>query len=121
MNLEEKIGQLLIVGFNGATVTDHSPIIQDIRQRNLGGVILFDRFVAEKRADNNILCHGQVRELTASLQESATTPLLIAVDQEGGMVNRFKANRGFQETMAAADLGAPRPPKPPQPQPNRRL
>jgi len=105
MNLEEKIGQMLIVGFKGATVTADSPIIHDIQERNLGGVILFDRFLAEKRPDNNIISLQQVKELIRNLQANAQTPLLIGVDQEGGNVTRFKKERGFAPTPAAKDLG----------------
>lgn len=105
MNLEQKIGQLLIIGFKGPTVTSASPIIRDIRERNLGGVILFDRFLAEKLPDNNIISHEQTSKLIRDLQGAADTPLLVAVDQEGGKVNRFKEERGFPQTPAAALLG----------------
>lgn len=105
MHLEENIGQLLIVGMPGATVTSDSPILRDIRTRHLGGVILFDRFLHKKQPDNNIISHAQVRELIHNLQENAESPLLIAVDQEGGKVNRFKAERGFPVTPAAGELG----------------
>lgn len=105
MYLEQKIGQLIIIGFKGAAVTADSPVIRDIRQRNLGGVILFDRFLAGRSPDNNILSAEQTKKLTADLQESAATPLLVAVDQEGGRVNRFRKERGFPETPPAAELG----------------
>lgn len=105
MNIKYELGQLLIVGFKGAKVSSTSPIIDDIQQRNLGGVILFDRFLHERLPDNNILSSDQVRNLVADLKESATRPLLVAVDQEGGQVNRFKAHRGFPETPSAELLG----------------
>jgi len=105
MNLEKNIGQLLIVGMQGAAVTIDSPIMHDIRTRRLGGVILFDRFLHEKQLDNNIISHQQVRRLIHDLQENAERPLLIAVDQEGGKVNRFKPERGFPVTPAAGELG----------------
>jgi len=105
MELEQKAGQLLIVGFQGSEVTTDSPIIRDIRKRNLGGVILFDRFLAQRKPDNNIISPSQTKELIRRLREQAATPLLVAVDQEGGRVNRFKAERGFAQTASAADLG----------------
>ena len=105
MDIEHALGQLLIIGFKGADVTPDSPIARDIRQRNLGGVILFDRFLYEKLPENNIVSASQVRELTASLQAMAAIPLLVAVDQEGGRVSRFKAARGFRETLPAGLLG----------------
>ncbi len=105
LSLEQKIGQLFILGFPGATLQPDHPIAQDICQRNLGGVILFDRFLAEAKASNNILNARQLTQLTASLQELAEQSLLIAVDQEGGLVNRFKKERGFPVTPAAVELG----------------
>lgn len=103
--LQRQIGQLLLVGFSGSSVTEDSPIVRDIRDLHLGGVILFDRFLAANRPDNNIIDRQQLRELTATLQRHAQVPLLIAVDQEGGRVNRFKAARGFAETPPPAELG----------------
>ncbi len=105
MNLEQKIGQLLIVGFTGQTATPSSQIIRDIQKYSIGGVILFDRFLAGKLPDNNIVSFNQTKELTRTLQDAAHDPLLIAVDQEGGRVNRFKKERGFPETQPAAILG----------------
>ncbi len=104
-SLEQKIGQMFILGFAGATLQPELPIAQDISKRNLGGVILFDRFLAASKEINNILNAEQLSQLTASLQELADEPLLIAVDQEGGQVNRFKEERGFPVTPAAIELG----------------
>lgn len=105
MNLKEKIGQLLIVGFEGAAVTHGSPVIHDIKESNLGGVILFDRFLAKQQPANNILSANQTLQLINDLQDCAQGTLLVAVDQEGGKVNRFKKERGFPQTPAAAELG----------------
>ncbi len=104
-SLEQKIGQLFILGFMGDKLGADHPIVQDIEQRNLGGVILFDRFLAATQDTNNIINAGQLRKLTAYLQQRAATPLLIAVDQEGGRVNRFKKERGFPVTASATELG----------------
>ncbi len=68
-------------------------------------MILFDRFLAAAKDSNNIINAEQLNQLTASLQELAEEPLLIAVDQEGGQVNRFKKERGFPVTPAAIELG----------------
>ena len=40
--LEVKIGQMLLVGFRGLAVDQMHPIVADIRDRHLGGVVLFD-------------------------------------------------------------------------------
>lgn len=103
--LDQKIGQLFLVGFAGATLTPGHPLAADIAEGNLGGVILFDRLVAQGKSVNNIVSSDQVAELTAALQNLAGEKLLIAVDQEGGRVSRFKKERGFTETPGAATLG----------------
>lgn len=104
-SLEDKIGQLFLVGFSGDTLSSDHPIVEDITEGNLGGVILFDQLLAMRRGTNNIISSKQLRELTTSLQDAAKDPLLIAVDQEGGYVNRFKENRGFPTTLSAEVLG----------------
>lgn len=105
LSLEEKIGQMLLVGFRGLTVNDDSPIVQDIRQRNLGGVVLFDYDVPNRSPNRNIQSPEQLRALTAALQAAASTPLLVAVDYEGGMVNRLKEKYGFPPTVSHQFLG----------------
>ncbi len=105
MNLEQIIGQLLIIGMEGPSITSSSPIVRDIRKHNLGGVILFDRFLAKKSPDNNIISASQTRQLIDSLQEEAGGSLIVTVDQEGGKVSRFKKSRGFTETLTAEELG----------------
>jgi len=105
LSFEQKIGQLFILGFSGATLVPDHPIIQDIAKRNLGGVIIFDRFLAASKDTNNIVNASQLRQLTASLQEMADVPLLVAVDQEGGKVNRFRKDKGFPVTPPAVELG----------------
>ena len=104
--LETLIGQLFMLGFKGTSIDSHHPIVEDLRERNLGGVVLFDRLLAEKREENNISSPAQVRALTQTLQEFSATPLLIAIDQEGGMVRRLKAGTGFPETESAGSLGS---------------
>lgn len=105
MNLENRIAQLLIVGFQGDRLHPRSQLALDLREMSPGGVILFDRLLAKKLPDNNIVSEGQTGQLCADLQDCAGGDLLIAVDQEGGMVSRFKAERGFPTTVSAAELG----------------
>lgn len=94
-----------MIGFQGATISDNHSIIRDLGKRNLGGVILFDRHLATGSETNNITSPTQVKELTTALQEAADNRLLIGVDQEGGLVRRFKKKHGFPETPSACTLG----------------
>src|SRR5437588_106893 len=98
MTLEEQIGQVLMVGFHGTTPT--ADIIDLIQNYHIGGVILFSRNVQDTQ---------QVLDLTNSLQKIARSaghphPLLIAIDQENGLVNRLgRGSTIFPGNMA---LGA---------------
>ena len=90
-------GQLLMVGIPGPRMEGVArELVRDLR---VGGVILFAR---------NIESPEQVWELTRDLQREALAatgrPLLLAVDQEGGRVQRLKAP--FTLIPAARDLGA---------------
>ena len=94
-----------MVGFRGVAVSDISPIVQDIRLGRIGGVILFDYDVLKKKSGRNIQSPSQVQSLCAALQSYSQTPLLIAIDEEGGKVNRLKPKYGFRQTVSAAYLG----------------
>ncbi len=104
--LDRKIAQMLLVGFRGLRVEDCPFIGADIARRNLGGVILFDYDVVLKRHRRNIASPAQLKQLVAELQGLATTPLLVAVDQEGGRIVRLKERYGFPATLSHQQLGA---------------
>src|SRR5260370_11536965 len=83
MTLEEQVGQVLMAGFWGSTPSQE--IIDLIQHHHVGNIILFSRNVRDTR---------QVLELTQSLQRIAKEaghryPLLIAIDQENGIVQRL--------------------------------
>jgi beta-N-acetylhexosaminidase len=94
--LKRKIAQMLLVGFRGTAVSSDNPVMRDIRDYGLGGVVLYD---------SNISSPAQLKALSASLQALATIPLFIAVDQEGGSVARLKESDGFPSTVSAQYLG----------------
>jgi beta-N-acetylhexosaminidase len=101
MTLEEQIGQLLMVGFWGPTPS--SEIIDLIQRHHVGNIILFSR---------NIRNAQQVLELTQNLQKIAKEagqryPLLIAIDQENGIVQRLgEAATIFPGNMALGAIGS---------------
>ncbi len=109
-SLDFKIGQMLLVGFRGLSVSDTSAIVRDICERHIGAVILFDYDVPSKTAGRNIQSPSQVVALCQSLQhfsrKHSSLPLLIAIDQEGGKVSRLKEKYGFAPTVSQAYLGA---------------
>jgi beta-N-acetylhexosaminidase len=101
MTLEEQIGQLLMVGFWGNTPSQE--IIDLIQRYHVGNILLFSRNVRDAR---------QVLELTQSLQMIAREagqrfPLLIAIDQENGIVQRLgEAVTIFPGNMALGATGS---------------
>lgn len=98
-------GQLVMVGFRGLEPDLKAPVAEDIRDGLVGGVALFSRDVALDSPTRNIKSPRQLRELTHFLQDQAATPLLVAIDQEGGRVARLTPEHGFPETQSAANLG----------------
>ncbi|MFM8619174.1 MAG: glycoside hydrolase family 3 protein [Opitutaceae bacterium] len=105
-SLREKIGQMLLVGCRGAPPAECDLVVRDIRAHHVGGVILFDQDVADPALGRrNIHSPAQVRELLAFLQAQARVPLLTAVDQEGGRVNRLKPDYGFPPSISHEELG----------------
>ena len=52
LSLRQKIGQLLIVGFRGLTPAECGPIVSDIRENHIGGIILFDQEMAGGTVDS---------------------------------------------------------------------
>lgn len=104
--LDEKIGQMIMVGFRGLSVADGAPVARDIRERRIGGVILFDYDVPSRTWGRNIESPGQLRALTDSLKKRTAVPLFIAVDQEGGRIARLKEKAGFPPTLSQKRLAA---------------
>jgi len=102
--LKDKIGQMLIVGFRGTEINNDSYIVRAINDLNLGGVIFFDRDVpSQGRIDRNIKNPLQVKKLTDDLRK--VSPLFIAIDAEGGYVNRLKEEYGFRNIPSAQKMG----------------
>jgi beta-N-acetylhexosaminidase len=81
-SLEELVGQLFMVGFEGTRF--NSDLSYFLKKLHIGGVIYFKR---------NVQDPFQLAELSRSLQEKAreisSIPLLISIDQEGGSVARL--------------------------------
>lgn len=80
MTLDQKIGQMMLVQFVGPEYSyDISAMIS---QYDIGAVLLFT-------ANNNIISKPQLTGLIQQMQKNSAVPLIVAVDQEGGLVDRL--------------------------------
>ena len=104
-SLDFKIGQMLNIGFRGTTLADSNHIIRDIKQYHLGGVTLFNYDVPKDTALRNVKSPEQLKQLVHDLQDISSTPLFVAIDQEGGKVARLKPQYGFSPSVSAQYLG----------------
>ncbi|MFN2454827.1 MAG: glycoside hydrolase family 3 N-terminal domain-containing protein [Pyrinomonadaceae bacterium] len=80
LSIKEKAGRLLFIGLPGTRLSRHTrALIEEVKP---GGVVLFGR---------NIESASQVALLTAQIRDAAGSGgVLIGVDQEGGLVDRFR-------------------------------
>jgi len=91
-SLAEKVGQLMMVGFDGLHPPPH--ILAWLASGRVGGIYLFAR---------NIESPAQVKRLIADCRAAAKHPILVGIDQEGGIVARLR--EGFSESPGAMALG----------------
>ena len=98
LTLEEKIGQMMMVGFAGLSPPDY--LLDWLASGRIGGIYLFAR---------NIESPAQVKRLLDDCRAAAKQPILVGIDQEGGIVARLRD--GFTESPGAMALGAARNPQ----------
>ena len=112
IELKNKIGQMLIIGFRGTEINADSYITKTIQELNIGGVVLCDKDMpSQGKLTRNIINPVQTRQLISDLKKYSPTALFVAVDAEGGYVNRLKAQSGFIKIPSAEELGRGTPAK----------
>lgn len=85
MTTEEKVGQLFFVRCQKETA------VQDLETYQFGGYVLFGADFEDETPDS-------IRKTLSAYQEASTTPLLIAVDEEGGTVTRVSRYAAFRKS-----------------------
>ncbi|WFD08915.1 beta-N-acetylhexosaminidase [Tepidibacter hydrothermalis] len=81
LSLEEKLGQMVIVGFNGYEVdSDFRDLLESYK---VGGVILFKRNI--KNSEQLLNLNNNIK----SINSKNKLPLFISVDEEGGRITRL--------------------------------
>ena len=81
MTLREKIGQLIIVGFDGTRINEEA--LDYIENLKVGGFILFARNIEDEEGTLNLL--NDLKEANSNND----LPLFLSIDEEGGRVSRL--------------------------------
>lgn len=99
LSIEQKVGQLLMVHFNGKNANAEAQKL--IEEAHVGGFIYYNW---ANQLDNPYQVHLLSRSLQLlALKQPGGIPLLISADQEGGKVNRF--TKGFTVFPGNCALG----------------
>jgi beta-N-acetylhexosaminidase len=98
MDLDDKIGQLLVLTAQGTTAADNAAQIEAHRP---GGIIYFDANLSDAE---------QIAEMSAGAQDLAAeqgqgVPLFVSIDQEQGLVVRMPVGTLFPDAMAVGATG----------------
>ena len=103
-SVREKLGQLLMLDFRywgknkkgepTPFTAMNDPVANIIKKYNLGGIVFFRENTEKPK---------QIAKLTMDIQKAASTPLIIGIDQEGGIVTRLQTGTDMPGNMA---LGA---------------
>jgi len=95
--LRRMIGQMVLVGFVGDKVEDEGfqTLLQQAEGGKIGGVIYLRRNLRSLRA---------IANLNETLQSVSQPPLFVAIDQEGGRIERLTDDIGFAEIPSAASV-----------------
>ena len=104
IGLRNKIAQMLIMGFSGYDVHENSEVVKWLQTDGLGGVLLFDFDLPANMHGKNLRDKAQIKRLNQDLNDYSALfgnalPLLIAVDYEGGVVDRLSKVEGCIKTM----------------------
>ncbi len=107
--LRREVARMLMVGFRGDSIDDSSDAARYVRDLHVGSIVLFDVDLTSDGprtiGTRNVTSKERLARLTSQLQSYADEPLIIAADQEGGLVCRLKPAYGFKPTVNALYLG----------------
>ncbi|MEO1443219.1 MAG: glycoside hydrolase family 3 protein, partial [Chloroflexota bacterium] len=83
MSLEEKVGQMFLVGLYGPIITDEGR--QFLQTYKPGGVVLFNYNVSTPESVTALINDWQT-----AITGATGMPLIVAIDQEGGRINTLE-------------------------------
>ena len=81
-DLDYKIGQMIIVGFNGNSIHSlgYKKVLNQLKNNQISGVLLFSK---------NIKSKDDLIKMNEKLIENSSLTPFISIDNEGGMVQRY--------------------------------
>jgi beta-N-acetylhexosaminidase len=96
-HLRAAIGQMLVIGFRGTTTNSKSfqRVVAQAQAGEISGVIWFGRNVTDR---------GAITAMNRELRRAAGDSFLVAIDQEGGRIERLTAAVGFPEIPSARTI-----------------
>lgn len=98
--LDEKIGQMIMIGINDRkSIAATDTLLVEIRSGKVGGIIFFEKNISNTNSSELL------KKLISDLQASASTPMFMSIDEEGGKVHRLKEKYGFVPMPSAGYLG----------------
>jgi beta-N-acetylhexosaminidase len=96
-SLALKIGQMILIGMPKAEVD--SAVLHEVAAGKAGSIILFEKNIPKTDS------YAGLKKMLWTYQKAAPIPLFIAIDQEGGKVNRLKEKYGFPRSITATASG----------------
>jgi len=96
-SLDIKIGQMILIGMPKAEVDAN--VLEEVRMGKAGAIIFFEKNIPKTNS------YMAFKRIAWTYHQAAPIPLLITIDQEGGLVNRLKEKYGFPRSMSAMNMG----------------
>jgi beta-N-acetylhexosaminidase len=97
--LRQLVGQTIMIGFFGTKDIDPGfhQVMRNLEEGIVGGVLFLGRNIANK---------ADIEEMVRKIKEcKCKASPFIAIDEEGGNVERLGEKQGFRHTPSAADIG----------------
>ncbi len=100
---DKEIANLFILGFYGTDAKKDSQICKDL-QKGLGGVILFQKSPVSRNKAKNFATAFEAKQLINQIKVCGSKPF-VAVDQEGGLVQRVRFSGKYPKASVVAQRG----------------
>ncbi len=94
-DVTQKISNMIIIGIKGKNLADNVSLASFIHKNSLGGIILFSKNLQTKK---------QTKKLISDFKQLNKSKLFVALDQEGGFVDRLSSIQGISPSPSAKSI-----------------